>query len=408
MASLVRLTLRNLGNTELSKQLLAQDNFKLVRTITSKLLKVESKDIQTKPKPWPYKEKRYTFLHQFIDKTTARFDDNSKIIVVEGPVAAGKTAFAKQLADDLEMLYLPEANLDMHYINDYGFDLRTLDNQLPESCRSFDINNFLISPRHSQVALFQIKQYTVKFEQYIDALAHVLSTGQGVVLDRCCYSDFVFTEAMYSQGYISKGAYDAYYAVRKNTIIELLRPHLLIYLDVSVPQIQANIQKRALSYEVKSPALTKEYLTEIEKQYKQNYLKEMSKHSELLIYDWSDGGDPEVVVEDIERIDFDNYDAQDVKMKDWDHYNEEDWAALRRKYCNTKDNLLNLTNVPAFDVPELVIDAEDADVMHHVLNNAPGNEYDLGFNSRMGDKNLLLKVKGTYLQTLPLRERRAF
>lgn len=43
-----------------------------------------------------------------------------------------------------------------------------------------------------------------RFNQYIDALAHVLSTGQGVVLDRCCYSDFVFLEAMFSQGYISK------------------------------------------------------------------------------------------------------------------------------------------------------------------------------------------------------------
>lgn len=38
----------------------------------------------------------------------------------------------------------------------------------------------------------------------MDALAHVFSTGQGVVLDRCVYSDFVFLEAMYSHGYISK------------------------------------------------------------------------------------------------------------------------------------------------------------------------------------------------------------
>lgn len=43
-----------------------------------------------------------------------------------------------------------------------------------------------------------------RYNQYIDALAHVLSTGQGVVLDRCVYSDFVFLEAMFSQGYISK------------------------------------------------------------------------------------------------------------------------------------------------------------------------------------------------------------
>lgn len=102
------------------------------------------------------------------------------------------------------MFYFPEANQDMLYINPSGFDLRSIDDQVPESCRTFDVDNFLRTPKHFQSAGFQMRQYTVKFEQYIDALAHLLSTGQGVVLDRCVYSDFVFLEAMYAQGYISK------------------------------------------------------------------------------------------------------------------------------------------------------------------------------------------------------------
>ena len=69
----------------------------------------------------------------------------------------------------------------------------------------------------------------------------------------------------------------------------------------------------------------------MEKTYKQNYLKEISKHAELLIYDWSEGGEVEIVVEDIERIDFDSYDVQDPKMKDWRHHSEEDWGVLRNK-----------------------------------------------------------------------------
>lgn len=44
----------------------------------------------------------------------------------------------------------------------------------------------------------------LRFSQYIDALAHVFSTGQGVILDRSCFSDFIFVEAMYKQGYLSK------------------------------------------------------------------------------------------------------------------------------------------------------------------------------------------------------------
>lgn len=50
-----------------------------------------------------------------------------------------------------------------------------------------------------------------RLSQYIDALAHLLSTGQGVILDRSVYSDFVFTEAMFSQGYLSQlGKYNNY------------------------------------------------------------------------------------------------------------------------------------------------------------------------------------------------------
>jgi hypothetical protein len=33
----------------------------------------------------------------------------------------------------------------------------------------------------------------------------VLCAGQGVVLERCVYSDFVFLETMHNAGYVSKG-----------------------------------------------------------------------------------------------------------------------------------------------------------------------------------------------------------
>jgi NADH dehydrogenase (ubiquinone) 1 alpha subcomplex subunit 10 len=67
---------------------------------------------------------------------THRFDENTKIIVVEGPIAAGKSAFAKSLAEDLVMLRMPEVKIDAVYINDYSYDLRKLDLQLPAPTRS--------------------------------------------------------------------------------------------------------------------------------------------------------------------------------------------------------------------------------------------------------------------------------
>jgi NADH dehydrogenase (ubiquinone) 1 alpha subcomplex subunit 10 len=278
-----------------------------------------------KPKPYPYHEKNYFFSDALFDKTTHRFDENSKVIVVEGPVAAGKSQFAKELAAELEMLYIPEPTLDQVYINSYGYDMRQLDPKLPKNCRSFDIRNFCLDPHHRNAAQFQIRMYMLRFEAYIDGLAHVMSTGQGVVLDRSCYSDFVFLEAMFKNGYVSKGARSVYYELKANTISELMKPHLVIYLDVPVKEVQNRLKKRNLDHEVKSKVFTETYLQDIENNYKQQYLKDISSHAELLVYDWSNYGESEVVVEDIERIDFDRFEKHDPKMKDW-RLPPQEWA----------------------------------------------------------------------------------
>lgn len=63
-----------------------------VATIVSKALR--DKDYR-RPAPFPYKDSQYGLVAALMDKTTHRFDENSKIIVVDGPIAAGKTKFAK-------------------------------------------------------------------------------------------------------------------------------------------------------------------------------------------------------------------------------------------------------------------------------------------------------------------------
>ncbi|KAG5882119.1 hypothetical protein JTB14_016882 [Gonioctena quinquepunctata] len=405
MSSIVRIGLKRFLCNSNGKLFGEGKNTVFVRTITSRTTR-SGEERPPKPKPWPYQEKGFTLFNYWFDKTTSRFDDNSKIIVVDGPVASGKSKFAKQLATELEMLYLPEANLDMININSYGFDLRKLDPQMPESCRTFDVMDFLRNPKHRSVAKFQIQQYIVRLSQYIDALAHVLSTGEGVVLDRSVYSDFVFTEAMYSQGYLSKIARTKYFEFRDNTIGELLRPHLVIYLDVPVPKVIENIKKRGISYEKDSTVFSPQYLGIMEKQYKQNYLKDISKHAELLVYDWSDEGDVEIVVEDIERIDFNRFDDQDPHLKDWVYRLEEEWACLRHKYSDKKDNVMNYCNIPCYEVPELVIEAEDAETYYKIMNEAPGEKYEQGYNVNMGDDGLLFRLKAPHRYTLPLRERR--
>jgi NADH dehydrogenase (ubiquinone) 1 alpha subcomplex subunit 10 len=143
--------------------------------ISGSALKDKSKE---RPAPFPYKTKRYNLWRAWLqDTTTHRFDENTKIIVVEGPIAAGKSAFAKSLAEDLDMLHMPEVTMDALYINDYGYDLRKLDPQLPAPARSYDEKNFCIEPKHENTARFQILKYKLRYSQYIDALAHLMNTG---------------------------------------------------------------------------------------------------------------------------------------------------------------------------------------------------------------------------------------
>lgn len=208
------------------------------RNITGKTFRESLPPRPPKPKPFDYVNKDYTWLRSLFDRTTHRFDENSKVIVVEGPVASGKTQFAAALAAELNMKHFPEANMDIHYIRPNGCNLRMFDDKVPEDTRTFDHVNFNLTPNHRLAGNFQIMMYSARYSQYIDALAHLFNTGQGVVLERSPYSDFVFLEAMVSQKYISRGVRSVYYELRGNTIEELLRPHLVIYLDMPANKVR--------------------------------------------------------------------------------------------------------------------------------------------------------------------------
>lgn len=74
MANLIRISLNNVQFRNSAKTLLSKINAQSVRTITSKL-----DDLPPKPKPWDYNEKSFTLLQYFYDKTTSRFDENTKV-----------------------------------------------------------------------------------------------------------------------------------------------------------------------------------------------------------------------------------------------------------------------------------------------------------------------------------------
>lgn len=90
-----------------------------------------------KPKPYDYKNKNFPFYGMLYDWTTSRylnlliykniyintkeyptyyvsrFDENTKLIVVDAPIASGKTEFAKALAEEFDMYHIQDANMDL-------------------------------------------------------------------------------------------------------------------------------------------------------------------------------------------------------------------------------------------------------------------------------------------------------
>ncbi|GFY34140.1 NADH dehydrogenase 1 alpha subcomplex subunit 10, mitochondrial [Trichonephila clavipes] len=320
-----------------------------------------------KPAPFPYKTKKFNFIRSYYESTLKRFDENTKVIVVDGNISSGKGAFAKELAEAFDMHFVPEPSYDKVYITSYGYNLKEIDSIVPPSYKICDIETFYKNPHHQNVAKMQFDMYMLRLEAYIDALAHLLNTGQGVVMERSAFGDFVFLEAMFKAGYLSKQVKDLYYDICKITLDEILKPHLIIYLDVSPEVILERIKARNNPAEVNSPVLTKSYLESIEYFYKQKYLKEFQKHSEILIYDWSNYGDVEVVVEDIERIDFDKYSKYDTQMKDWRKEDDWEWAHFRRRYSNRKDLLLGYSLIHRPKVHEVYHPAEEVKEYNEIL-----------------------------------------
>ncbi|XP_054168498.1 NADH dehydrogenase [ubiquinone] 1 alpha subcomplex subunit 10, mitochondrial-like [Oppia nitens] len=318
--------------------------------------------LKNKRKPWPYKTKPYyTYWHYLLDLdiTPERFDQNTKIVVIEGNKASGKEVVAQALAKEFGLLYLKEPDLEEMYINHNGFDYRSLNKYIDELVHAIDEKMFYENPHHKAVQWLKMFYYYQRFEQYIDALVHLYATGQGIVLERSPYSDFVFTDAMHKCGFLNDDTRDFYFRLRHNTIYDLQRPHLVIYLDVSPEECLRRIKARNIPHEVNSKVLTKEYLQEIENQYKKRYLQEASRHSEVLIYDWNKYGDIDDVVDDIEKIKLDEWDPHLEKFEDWNLWEEDEFEFFRNLYTNKKYKLMQkLSLMPVYDVPSLWVDDE--------------------------------------------------
>ncbi|XP_017691129.1 PREDICTED: NADH dehydrogenase [ubiquinone] 1 alpha subcomplex subunit 10, mitochondrial [Lepidothrix coronata] len=324
----------------------------------------------------PEQNLQYGWLAYMLgDRTTKRFTDYSKVFTVEGNLSSGKGKLAEQLAQKLGMKHFPEA--DIHYMNRISGD-GTL---LPEKFNGFcNMERFYTDPKCPDGHSYRMQAwiYGNRVLQYADALEHLLSTGQGVVLERSPYSDFVFLDAMFKQGYIHKRCLDHYKEIKDISICEFLPPHLVIYIDAPVPEVQKRIQEKGKPYEKKvSPS----YLQHIEDSYKKTFLPEISESSEVLQYTTAEAEDVEKVIEDIEYLKFDK--------GPWLEQDDVSFHHLRL-YVQDKSLVLDTVTIPRF-IPEVTIGGTEFDRIYYEYRALPGRKYRQGYNADVGDKWIWLK-----------------
>lgn len=309
------------------------------------------------------------------ERTTPRFSQYSKIISVDGNLACGKGALAQKLADKLGMLYMPEP--DTFYLDKMTQEKVPLPVDYNGMC---SLEKFYTDPKAADGNSYRVQSwmYLMRLLQYSDAIEHLLTTGQGVILERSPFSDVVFLEAMFKEGYIRKECVQHYHEIKGISICEFLPPHLAIYIDLPAEEVQKKLKQSGKPLLQNVPL---SYLKGIEDSYKKSFLPEISETSELLAYDATQALDIEKVAEDIEYLKF--------EKGPWLEQDDVTYHHMRI-LVEDKQRVAMLTHIPRF-LPEITIGAHEYDEKCFAFRELPGKRYAPGFNEDVGDKHIWLK-----------------
>jgi len=369
------------------------------RTIVSKALR-EKKE---KPAPYPYLKKRFMYFDQILDRTLPRFDENSKLIVVEGAPGVGKTELAKELADQFEMMYIPPVTHDTIYTGPYNVDYRKWNDMYPDWFKCFGEKDFIKNPLgHTEGTCdrYHHRVLKLKWINQLRAQRHIMNTGQGVVMEGCAHSDYCHFNAANNAGWILDETPHMYQVTLENVLFHVPRPNLIVYLDAPADVSQKNIKAMGNEWDKDSPVWNNtQYLTDIADEYKNNWLRDMQQFSRVLVYDWSEGGDTEVVIEDIEAAELDMIELYSDQQKDWRFHNETT-AAQQRFQC-TNPNWIK-AKLKCFTIDELwyneiwLPSAEDTKTMYNLMRHVSQERFAPGANKHLGDNTFLMDLFGLH------------
>lgn len=199
------------------------------------------------------------------------------LVIVEGNISAGKSTLTRDLAATLGYRVFLEPTTTNPYLADFYRD-----------------------PKRFALKM-QIYMLRRRYRVYLAALKHIVETGEGAVLDRSIFSDWVFAEKNRLDGNIDSEGFWYYTQLRAKMLEQLPYPHFTVYLDVAPGVCHERIhgvRKRAAEVDSGIPL---EYLQGLDTCY-QLFLREMrAQGSTIVSFDWANFGSVDQIKSEMVR-----------------------------------------------------------------------------------------------------------
>ncbi|KAN0031846.1 hypothetical protein ACTFIV_005713 [Dictyostelium citrinum] len=245
--------------------------------------------------------------------TTNKVNNLTKIIILEGNISAGKTYLSSKLGDLLGYKVFLEPTATNPYLS-------------------------LFYKEPSKYALIMQKWLlNQRYNTFLNALQYSLEKEQGVILDRSVYSDWVFAENCRSEGLITEEGFKEYNSIRDRFLSNIPIPNITLFLDVDPKQCLQRIQNRKRDCEQSIPL---SYLSGLDNCYKKFLIEMKSKGSNVIVLDWNNFGDINLVLNEINNDNFNinnfnNFKNNNSKFNDVNYKKQQ----LIRDIENEKNNL---------------------------------------------------------------------
>lgn len=143
-----------------------------------------------------------------------------------------------------------------------------------------------------------------RFLMHEEAIRHVMSTGQGVVMDRSIYGDYVFARHLYLDGKISSLGFMNYMAMRNVMERFLYVPRTTIYLRAAPSVCLSRIKARDRGCET---SITMDYLSGLDKIYLELINKLRALGSQIESWNWNEFPDEDDLMRKLHCIVQPNY-----------------------------------------------------------------------------------------------------